>query len=75
MFNFTNEIIIILIYFLKKFRERYKEGTGKKTDLLDYLLLESNKLPSDQQLSHAEINSILMDILGAGHDTVSTVII
>jgi len=51
-------------------RQRYKEGTGIKTDLLDYLLLESNKLPKEERLSHAEVNSILMDILGAGHDTV-----
>jgi hypothetical protein len=39
-------------------------------DLLDFLLIESNKLPQEQRLSHGEINSVLMDILGAGHDTV-----
>eukprot|EP00026_Physarum_polycephalum_P005815 Phypoly_transcript_05853.p1 GENE.Phypoly_transcript_05853~~Phypoly_transcript_05853.p1 ORF type:complete len:508 (+),score=72.72 Phypoly_transcript_05853:86-1609(+) len=50
-------------------QQRYKEGTGNKVDLLDFLLVESNKLPEDQRLSHAEINSVLMDILGAGHDT------
>lgn len=32
--------------------------------------MESNKLAEKERLSHAEINSILMDILGAGHDTV-----
>ncbi len=52
------------------YRKRYKEGTGEKIDLLDFILQESNKLPEGQRLSHAEINSILMDILGAGHDTV-----